>query len=188
MDLSNAQSCIIGILMMMFGYGVRSKFKRHELIEDICIVTVPFGLPITIFYKEIYSFFKYFYSLSPITVLGIKVVIWPLLLSVLLTMVFFSIRIYWDSKYKKDKKIGWHIHSITGKVICSVCWEKPRFKRFKSFLCKDITGLFKRCPKCKTVYALPLEMVLKEDFAEDFDIKATDRRPRKKAMRVSTLK
>ena len=25
-DISNAQSCIMGVLMMMFGYGVRSKF------------------------------------------------------------------------------------------------------------------------------------------------------------------
>jgi len=53
MDISNVQSCIIGVLMAMFGYGVRSKFKKHELIEDICIIVVPIGLPITLFYREI---------------------------------------------------------------------------------------------------------------------------------------
>jgi len=187
MDLSNAQSCIIGVLMAMFGYGVRSRFKRHELIEDICIVAVPIGLPITIFYRKIYSFFKYLYSLSPITVLGIEVVIWPLLLSVLLIILFFSVRIYWDSKYKKDKKIGWRIHSITGKTICSKCWENSRFKRVKSFLCKDNSKVSVSCPRCKTIHMLPFGMLAKEDFAEDSDIPTANRRPRKKAMRVSTL-
>ena len=90
-----------------------------------------------------------------------------------------------SNPFKKDKNIGWQINSKTGELLCNKCLKE---NGYAISLVKDITGLFKRCPKCKTVYALPLGMVLKEDFAEDSDIKATDRRPRKKAMRVSILK
>jgi len=187
MDLSNAQSCIIGVVAMMFGYGMRSKFKKREIIDDIFIAAGVFGIPAVIFYKKIYLFLKYLYQLHYTIAFGIELVIWPLMVSILFAFVFVLIKIYWDSKFKKDKKIGWRIHSITGKTICSKCWENSRFKRVKSFLCKDNSKVSVSCPRCKTIHMLPFGMLSKEDFAEDSDMPIANKRPRKKAMRVSIL-
>ena len=185
-DTSKEQLYTIGVLLAMFGYGIRSKFGRHELIEDICL-TAGLFVPIVYFKGEIHSFLKYLYSLPFVTIRGIEMAIFPFLLFILSVVLLISVKFYWDSKFKKDKELGWYVHSITGKTICSKCWENSRFPTLKSFLCKDNSKVSVSCPRCKTIYMLPFEMLSKEDFMDNSDVSTTNRRPRKKAMRVSTL-
>lgn len=90
-----------------------------------------------------------------------------------------------SNPFKKDKNIGWQINPKTGEVLCNKCLDEHGYA---IDLDKDKSGISRICPRCKTVHILPFEMLSKEDFMNGSDIPITNRRPRKKAMRISTLK
>lgn len=89
-----------------------------------------------------------------------------------------------SNPFKKDKNIGWQINPKTGEVLCDKCLKEDGHA---IVLDKDKSGISRVCPRCKTIHILPFGMLSKEDFMENSDIPTANRRPRKKAMRVSTL-
>jgi len=90
-----------------------------------------------------------------------------------------------SNPFKKDKNIGWQRNPKTGGILCNKCLKE---NGYAIDLDKDKTGFFMTCPRCKTMHATPFGMLSKEDFMENSDVPVYNRLPRKKAMRVSTLK
>lgn len=84
--------------------------------------------------------------------------------------------------FKKDEDIGYQINPKTKEVLCNKCLNESGFA---VSLDKNKAKVSVNCPRCKTMHMLPFEMLSKEDFTEDSDM--PNRRPRKKAMRVSTI-
>ena len=62
MDISNLQASIIGVLAMLFGYGMR--LKGYKISGDIAIAIGMIGIPVVIFYDKICSFIKSFLGIS----------------------------------------------------------------------------------------------------------------------------
>ena len=90
-----------------------------------------------------------------------------------------------SNPFEKDKNIGWRRNPATGEALCSKCFDEHKYA---IPLDKDITGLFKICPRCKTMYALSFGELMKEDFTKNLNTTATNKGFKKKAMRVSILK
>ena len=54
MDISNWQTSIIGVLVIMFGYGARR--KGYKISGDVAIAIGLIGIPVVLFYDKILTF------------------------------------------------------------------------------------------------------------------------------------
>lgn len=96
---------------------------------------------------------------------------------------FISVRDFLFPKYIWDEKLKVFRNPKTNEIICTKCLDE-----YKSAISleKDTTGLFKRCPKCKTMQELSSEEQ-KKSLSEDILTIVPRKERKKKTIRVSIL-